>query len=142
MPVADRAAPNSKSSQLCALAMLGAAVRVSTTTAAYPARGNIVSLLGGAQTSGPTALAIARGRRTAGFEHATGIGQTSVAAHKVQPSACVFLPSGGESVRRWLNRQACDLQNLRLLLAPSAWRKVRTFSALTSGASLPQSLRT
>src|SRR5262245_34360706 len=50
--------------------------------------------------------------------------------------------SGGESVRRWLNRQACDLQNLRLLLAPSAWRKVRTCSALTSGAALPQSLRT
>src|SRR5262245_51181035 len=100
MPVADSAAPNSKSSQLCALAMLGAAVRVSTTTAAYPARENIVSLLGGAQTSGPTDLILARSRRTAGFEHATGVGQTSVAAHKVQPRACVFLPNAGKSVLR------------------------------------------
>src|SRR5215475_9023190 len=53
MPVADSAAPNSKSSQFWALATLGAPTSVSTTTAAYPARENIVSLLGGAQTSGP-----------------------------------------------------------------------------------------
>src|SRR5262245_52472307 len=81
MPVADSAAPNSKSSQLWALATLGAPTSVSTTTA-YPARENIVSLLGGAPNQ-QTALTIARGHRDRWFRALQQVtAQTSVSAHR------------------------------------------------------------